>query len=146
MPVEGQVNNLWNANYNQQSGQITVQGVDWNRQLSGGGETHFGYCALRKAPEQGGKLVAPSQPQKVETVVRIQSEWQTGYCAEVSVRNNGNAPVDDWRVNLKVRGRVNNLWRGDFLQSGDTITVQGKDYNRRIEPGQSENFGFCSEL
>lgn len=145
MPAEGQINNIWNAEYKRQAEDISVQGADWNRQLAAGAETHFGYCAKREAPDAGGELASADAGRTLETVVSIRSRWQTGYCAEITVRNTGSQSVD-WRVKLNIRGRIDNLWRGEFTQGADTITVQGKDYNRRIEAGQSESFGFCARL
>lgn len=145
MPAEGEINNLWNARYQREGANIRVQGADYNKQLAANAQTHFGYCAKRKAADSGGDLASVQSGQQLQTQVSIQSHWQTGYCADVTVHNHGPQAVD-WQVALKVRGRVNNLWRGDFQQSGDTIKVKGKDYNKQIQPGQSQQFGFCADL
>ena len=75
--------------------------------------------------------------------MRIASDWNAGYCADVLVTNNGVAPVV-WKVQLAIQGRVNNLWNGDYTQTGTAITVWGKDYNKTVQPNASQSFGFCA--
>lgn len=152
MPAEGQINNLWNARHERgadNSGNIRVSGQDWNQQLAAGGQTHFGYCATRPVTEgKSGNDVALARLQAAPPVagkVHIQSRWQTGYCAEVSLNNSGATPVA-WQAELKIRGQVDKLWRGDFTQQGDQLSVRGRDYNRNLAPNAAENFGFCAKF
>lgn len=79
----------------------------------------------------------------VVATMRITSDWSAGYCADVSVKNNGSAPVV-WKVQLPVQGRVNNLWNGDYTQAGSTLTAWGKDYNNTVQASGTQSFGFCA--
>lgn len=45
--IEGTIYNLWSANVSANSGAARFSGVDWNRELSNGQSTSFGYCANR---------------------------------------------------------------------------------------------------
>ena len=47
LPVEGVVNNLWNALYSQQGGLLKASGLDWNKTVPAGGVVQFGFCAQR---------------------------------------------------------------------------------------------------
>ena len=145
MPAEGRINNLWNARYQRSGDNIEVRGVDWNRSLAAGAQTHFGYCAMRDADEQQGELVSVADSDDLEVDVNVESRWQSGYCARVTVRNRGQTTLA-WRAEVAVEGRVHNLWRGEYRQQGGRIIVTGKDYNRQIEPGGEEHFGFCAQL
>lgn len=76
--------------------------------------------------------------------VEITSDWGGGYCGTLLITNNSNAPVT-WNVSVMVDGTVNNLWNGDWSQSGSTLTVRGLNWNSQIQPGQTESsVGFCA--
>jgi endoglucanase len=45
--VEGQVNNLWNANYKQTGNQVTADGLSWNNIVPANGTVTFGFCAKK---------------------------------------------------------------------------------------------------
>ncbi len=47
LPVEGTVNNSWNAAYTAPGASMTFSGLDWNAQLQPGASTSFGFCATR---------------------------------------------------------------------------------------------------
>jgi cellulase/cellobiase CelA1 len=49
-----------------------------------------------------------------------------------------------WKVQLPIQGRVNNLWNGDYTQSGTTLTAWGKSYNNTVQPKSAQSFGFCA--
>lgn len=71
----------------------------------------------------------------------IQSDWGSGYCASVTVNNNGSAAVSSWELTLDTKqSQINNLWSANI--SGDTVTPMG--YNSEVRAGGSVNFGFCA--
>ena len=47
VPVEGNVSSLWNANWTQEGGALTIEGLSWNRTLAPGASAQVGYCAAR---------------------------------------------------------------------------------------------------
>ena len=47
-PVQGKVNNLWNATWKQNSGFVTAEGLSWNNLVPAQGQIEFGFCADRK--------------------------------------------------------------------------------------------------
>ncbi len=47
-PVQGQVNNLWNATWKQNSGFVTAEGLSWNNLVPVKGQVEIGFCADRK--------------------------------------------------------------------------------------------------
>lgn len=73
----------------------------------------------------------------------IQNDWGGGYCAAVTVANNGSAAVSSWQVTLNLaNSQINNLWNGQV--SGNT--VNGLAYNNTINAGNQTSFGFCADV
>ena len=77
-------------------------------------------------------------------VVR-QSDWDSGFCANVIVSN----PDDkrrDWTISFNAEGLINNLWNANYSQDKSTLitTASGLDWNRYVEPHSSVTFGYCA--
>jgi endoglucanase len=101
--------------------------------------------ALLKRLWDGSPTTPPTTPPTtgISTSLRITSDWTSGYCADVTVKNAGSAPVL-WKVTLTVQGRINNLWNAQWSQSGSTLTASGMDYNNTVQPNGTQTFGFCA--
>jgi endoglucanase len=82
-------------------------------------------------------------PGQVTTTMTVTSSWNTGYCANVDVKNTGTAPVV-WNVQLTVQGRVNNVWNAKWTQSGTALSASGVDYNSTVQANGTQSFGFCA--
>ena len=85
----------------------------------------------------------PEQPLLVETV--IQSQWETGYCADISVTNEGTETLQ-WEFTMSVDGEISSLWNANWTPVGDEIHFSGVDWNDTLAPGASAQFGFCAAL
>lgn len=166
--IEGVIGNIWNAVHSQTGDQVNAAGADWNKVLASGAQADFGFCASRPAPkpacgdgkdnDNDGKIDFPADPGcasaddadeadpapgAIQTVLVIDSDWTSGYCAHVDVKNTG-ATAQLWQVSLSIQGQVNNLWNGVHTQSGQTLSVRGADWNKSVPAGGSQQFGFCA--
>ena len=89
----------------------------------------------------------PLSANGVNATLRIQSDWKSGYCADVTLQNTGSAPVTSWTVVIDLHhSAVTNLWNGNVAASGSQITVTPSGaWNSAIAPGASLGaFGFCA--
>jgi len=80
---------------------------------------------------------------KVE--VTRQSNWDSGFCAEVSIYN-PNSNRELWNISFDAGGLINNLWNANYNQNLSTLqtTASGVDWNRYIEPNSNRIFGYCA--
>jgi hypothetical protein len=85
----------------------------------------------------------PTQPLLVETV--IQSQWATGYCADIFVTNEGSETLQ-WEFTMTVDGEISSLWNANVTPVGDKMHFTGVDWNDTLAPGSSAQFGFCAAL
>lgn len=80
----------------------------------------------------------------VTATVNINNDWGSGYCAILTLNNTG-VTAATWNVSVSVEGSVNNLWNGNWSQSGSTLSVSGVGWNSTIQPGQADtSVGFCA--
>jgi hypothetical protein len=169
-PVQGMIGSFWNAVYTQDGGQAIATGEEWNKILASGGSAHFGFCAERPpAPPKAacgdgldndgdGLIDFPADPgcasaddddetnaasSPLQTVLKIDSDWQAGYCATVTVKNPG-ATAQVWNVSLSIEGQVSDLWNAVYTQTGATLNAKGYDWNKTVAAGGTRKFGFCA--
>ncbi|MBW8795437.1 MAG: glycoside hydrolase family 6 protein [Streptomyces sp.] len=74
---------------------------------------------------------------------RIQSQWDTGFTAAVTVTNNG-AAKSGWSVKWSYAGnqKVSSYWNAKVVQSGADVTAVNESYNGTLANGGSVSFGF----
>ena len=71
----------------------------------------------------------------------VNNSWGTGYCANVTIKNNASTNILNWTVSLNPQGStINNLWNGNL--AGNNVTSMS--YNGNIAPNGSSSFGFCA--
>lgn len=84
-------------------------------------------------------------PTGVSWTSRVTSEWQSGYCVEVTVTNT-NRNTEKWSVQVPVKGTIYAFWNAKQTRSGNTLTVVGEQWNQSLKSGESTTFGWCSNF
>ncbi|UCE63909.1 MAG: glycoside hydrolase family 9 protein, partial [Nitrospirota bacterium] len=158
IPIDGTLRDIWNAVGVVSDGELTAEGVSWNNIVQPNSSVEFGFCAERGSaappndppspdpqptdpPDEPNPDPSPDGSLSVELVT--QSEWTSGYCADVHVRNTGTAPVD-WVVDFQIEGTIRELWNALYTVTGQTVTAEGLDWNNLVYPNQPVVFGFCA--
>ncbi|MEU8797620.1 glycoside hydrolase family 44 protein [Spirillospora sp. NPDC048819] len=74
----------------------------------------------------------------------VQSEWGTGFTAQVTVTNTGTSPLSGWALEFAFPAgqRVAHGWNASWTQDGENVTARNLDWNRTITPGGSVTIGF----
>ncbi|TVZ39163.1 endo-1,4-beta-D-glucanase Y [Alteromonadaceae bacterium 2753L.S.0a.02] len=90
------------------------------------------------------RLYCPYQG-KLNVEVVPTMDWGDGYCANVTLTNT-NSWTLDWLTSLQVEGKVYVFWNAEYHQSGDTVTIQGIEWNNELQPGEtSSSIAFCAD-
>ncbi|MEV5169833.1 glycoside hydrolase family 6 protein [Streptomyces flaveolus] len=74
---------------------------------------------------------------------KIQSQWDTGFTAAVTITNNG-AAKSAWSLNWSYGGtqKVTSGWNAKISQSGTAVTAANESYNGALATGGTVSFGF----
>jgi cellulose 1,4-beta-cellobiosidase len=74
---------------------------------------------------------------------KVQSQWDTGFTAAVTVTNNS-AAKSSWAVKWSYAGnqKVTSGWNAKISQSGTAVTAANETYNGSLGAGSSVSFGF----
>jgi rhamnogalacturonan endolyase len=81
----------------------------------------------------------------VSFMLVVQTDWGTGYCADVVVENLTSADLT-WQIEVEVQGTISSLWNAvDTPLTGDWVQFSGVSWNATIPPAQTTSFGFCAD-
>lgn|GEM_PF-3038395 len=85
----------------------------------------------------GGDLTATVVPQ---------SDWGSGYCANLRLKNQGTVATSAWKVVLDLRGHtLTSSWNAQFQSQNGQLIVKPVSFNAAIAPGAtSADIGLCA--
>ena len=156
------INNIWNGNFKSQASQYQVTPLDWGRVIEPGQSRELGFCANKSGLDyqprqlsatvigttsgtQSSVSLAKTAQSQLQVASNMQSDWQTGFCLDLQVTNQGKSKVRDWQVKFQMnQAAINNSWNGNFKSQGSDYVVTPLDWGRVIEPGESRELGFCA--
>jgi cellulose 1,4-beta-cellobiosidase len=80
-------------------------------------------------------------------VTYTKNQWNTGFTANVSVTNLGDAITGGWRLTWTFPGnqRVTQGWSSTITQSGQNVTAANPSWASSLATNASANFGFNGE-
>ncbi|MBM7862960.1 cellulose binding domain-containing protein [Lentzea nigeriaca] len=79
---------------------------------------------------------------------RVTYRWNTGYNADVTIINTGNAPISGWTLRWTfTRGQiVTDMWNATAKQSGAEVSATNVSYSATIAAGASQLVGYTGNL
>ena len=81
----------------------------------------------------------------LSVAVTLQSDWNTGYCANVALSNVGTTGISTWTVGIDLKqSTLNQVWNATNTASGTTLTFKPVSFNAVIAAGASTAYGFCA--
>ncbi len=150
---QGTITNSWNGNFNSQGTMYQVTPPDWERVIQPNQTVQLGYCAQKTGPNYkptnfsattSNPTPVPSSELKTQAI--IQSDWQTGYCVNLLVTNQGNKSTNNWVLTFNLnQGTISNSWNGSFNSQGTMYQVTPPDWERVIQPNQTAQLGYCAQ-
>ena len=69
----------------------------------------------------------------------VQSQWQGGFTAAISIGNSGQVNVDGWTLTFTFGGdqKPDTVWGAGGSQNGGIVTLKNLPYDAAIAPGQT---------
>ncbi|SHG70778.1 glycoside hydrolase family 18 protein [Massilia sp. CF038] len=102
-------------------------------------------AAVKKGFLEPGTTPDPTPPSgmKLSISTTMGNDWTQGYCATINVRNIGQS-AGEWVVAQPFKDRITALWNGKYVVANAVLTLRGEEWNKRIDPGQLRQVGFCA--
>ncbi|RMG87837.1 MAG: PKD domain-containing protein, partial [Bacteroidetes bacterium] len=130
---------------------ITVNASQTNVLLTGlSAETTYQYQIKVKCPSGwttwNTKTNFTTPANDVFGTFTVTSDWGTGYCAEITLTNNGTSAINGWTLDFDLIASITSLWNGTWSSNGsNNYTVNDAGWNANIPAGGSVTFGFCAD-
>jgi endo-1,4-beta-xylanase len=79
-----------------------------------------------------------------QVAYRLQTQWQDGFVADVTIRNTGTTVINGWTLTWTFPGNqtITSAWNTVATQSGQAVTARDAGWNAAIPPGGTASFGF----
>jgi len=75
----------------------------------------------------------------------VQSDWSSGFTAEVEITNLGDHPINSWELEFEIEQEISSFWNAELInREGNHYTVKHAGWNQSIPPGGSVTFGFSA--
>jgi cellulase/cellobiase CelA1 len=119
---------------------VTLSGADkWTLNTVPGQPYKFQNANLSSSPatwESCSQLTA---------TIQVTSEWEGGYCANLTFSNNGPNAISSWSAVVDLaNSTMNNNWSAQFTPAdGSRYSVTPTFWNQAIAAGGSQTVGFC---
>ncbi len=89
-----------------------------------------------------GLMAAASQHASASCTYKIDNEWNTGFTASITIKNDTSAPINNWNVNWTyTANRIVSLWNAN-LSGNNPYSASNLSWNSSIPVGQTVSFGF----
>lgn len=93
----------------------------------------------------GAALLGLSNMTSAACTFSIDSEWNSGYVASITIKNDTSAPVSNWNVSWQFSSnRIASGWNANFSGT-NPYSASNMSWNGNIAVGQSISFGFQAE-
>jgi endo-1,4-beta-xylanase len=91
-------------------------------------------------------ITAISQTAYASCTYAIESQWSTGFTANITIKNDTSAPLNAWNVSWQyANNRVASAWNAN-LSGSNPYSASNLSWNGSIPVGQSVSFGFQGSL
>ncbi|MBT0768026.1 cellulose binding domain-containing protein [Kineosporia sp. J2-2] len=87
---------------------------------------------------------APVTPPTCTAAFALNTTWNTGFTADVTVKNTGGTATGSWKVKWTWPGNqtISSIWNATETRSGKTVTASSMDYNSVVPAGGTTGFGM----
>ncbi len=161
--LSNSIQSIWNATLiSNTAGRQKLGPASYNSTLNPGDQVLIGFVA-NGSPTNPSNLALDSNTPVVTTTpttpspspsasptptaslrgeFRRDSDWGSGFTGAIKVINGGQ-DISNWRVSLRLSGRIDNVWNAQMIsQEGESYVFGPAAFNSKLGAGQQLEFGF----
>jgi endoglucanase len=113
-----------------------------------------------KNPKRDVKPTATTTPtgklSQLQLQTKLKSDWDTGFCQSLEVRNTGDQAVADWKLVFDMpKATIDQTWNAKYSEVTGASKITGAskgqyearpvDWGRIVQPQKTIDFGFCAK-
>lgn len=146
-----EIQNIWCAKIEEHNNDTyIVKNMGWNQDIKPGEEVSFGFIAkYEDTYDEPHNFYMSQTCIKVEKDYKIEyniiNEWENGLNGQISITNNSDKSIEDWRLLFNSNLKIDRFWTAEISHKEDTkYYIQNMGYNSNINPGETINLGFSA--
>ena len=88
-------------------------------------------------------VTPPPSGNGIVVTFAIDNQWETGFSGNITITNQGDAPVDDWQIQFDSPFEITSVWDAQIdSNSNGNYIISDLGWNATINPDTSVSFGF----
>lgn len=148
------VTSVANSAYTLTNNVLTLKNEAWNARIAPGATVEASYCGAGTGRPSAPKFTALGYMVLQDYIlsqgglsvsVKTQSNWDTGYCRDVTFKNVGTTALTNWSAKFALAPTITSKWSAIFTSSNGVTTVTPESWNKTLAAGASTTAGFCVE-
>lgn len=83
--------------------------------------------------------------EEIDLKIKITSQWDKHYNAEVEIKNLTEDKIDDWEISFGFKNKIINIWNANITEYDEELelyTIRNADWNQDIAAGGTVSFGM----
>lgn len=78
---------------------------------------------------------------------KVTSQWENEYNMEVTIQNNGENTIENWRLSFNLEDKIQSVWNAKIESSEDNYYIIKNDgWNQDIKPDKKVKFAFTAKF
>ncbi|MCR4717476.1 MAG: S8 family serine peptidase, partial [Lachnospiraceae bacterium] len=146
LKVKGDIDSVWNSEYEVKDGKLTLSYPTWKRKINAGEI----YTVGMKVNGTFGDFEDFSYYEDAKDVsdlykieYKVRNTWPHHAIIDAVITNTGDTTLRDWSLAMDYDADIIDMWNADVVSNeGGSYRLKCKDYNADIEPDESVTFGF----
>ena len=155
-----EISSIWNALVIEHSdSHYIIQNSSWNQDISVNESVSFGFVVNEdfiSIPEEfilsydineEKELSSTFVGEGYEVDFLVTDEWSESYNAEVTIRNTGSEPIENWSLEFELNNNIKDIWNVLIVEPSTegVYTIKHNGWNQDISVGGEISFGFTAE-
>ncbi len=155
-----EISSIWNALVIEHSdSHYIIQNSSWNQDISVNESVSFGFVVNEdfiSIPEEfilsydineEKELSSTFVGEGYEVDFLVTDEWSESYNAEVTIRNTGSEPIENWSLEFDLNNDIKDIWNVLIVEEGTegVYTIKHNGWNQDISVDGEISFGFTAE-
>ncbi len=147
------IENIWNAQIIYSDGDCYfIDNNDWNQDIEKGASQSFGFTAsyedriAKPSNFQIVNFVSDVQEDRYEISYKENSDWNSGFTGEITIKNIGEETIEDWELFFDFDRDITWYWSADLVKKKEgQYHIRNKGFNSNIKSGESLTIGVMGD-
>lgn len=154
--IEGKIENLWNALYEEKDGNYTISSCEWNKNIQNGEKVNVGFTVNCDNNAGAVKLINSKleceeensfvyTTEKYDVEYKVDTSWDNESQVKVVISNKSDETIHNWGIRYITNDTFNNVYNANEISDGDLHILKNSGWNQDIPAKGKVEFGYSQK-